>query len=407
MSFLTRWFQKVSNYCSPQVSGLRINAFSRESRKIMRQSFLNSQRTCKSVRRVLPRSACANDARRCSSHSGHFSSGLPMSVYGICGRCPWRGTTQSPGRQGWSSDQFCMWHSGHSSLGSKLTSGFRRILFARRMMQIWYSWKGNREGFSDPLFTHFRLVTHSLRAEKTLKEVLKKQRNTVEEIKKKTNYYNTRNLIEKYDEPSPLNPGATPLRRRSVPPPSVPQTPIAPQPPQQQRLQTPNGQVRGPVFQLSRTCCHSSVTPYADPLAHLATPQPIQAARKHWYDKLADAVLGDDDDQSATVAASRYALICQKCFAHNGLVKENVWEDTREYPCMVGTVRRLLTIIPTEYVCPKCGFFNPSARSRKRAAQRTPSPPSAQHPSPDQTPQQLSPTTPNVEGDDSMHMDVE
>lgn len=31
-----------------------------------------------------------------------------------------------------------------------------------------------------------------------------------------------------------------------------------------------------------------------------------------------------------SVAASRYALICQKCFSHNGLVKESVWEDTRE-----------------------------------------------------------------------------
>ncbi|KAG9317901.1 hypothetical protein JVU11DRAFT_2130 [Chiua virens] len=203
------------------------------------------------------------------------------------------------------------------------------ILFARRMMQIWYTWKGNRE-------------------ESTLKEVLKKQRETVEEIKKKTNYESTRNLIEKYEESSPLSPGATPLRRRNISP-SVPPTPLAPQPPQPQLLHTPNGRVRGPVLQLS------------------PIPQPIQAARKHWYDKLADAVLGDDEEQSATFAASRYALICQKCFAHNGLVKENVWEDT-------------------QYVCPKCGFFNPSARSKKQAAPRTPSPPSSH-----QAPQRSSP----------------
>ncbi|KAH0840340.1 hypothetical protein J3R83DRAFT_1357 [Lanmaoa asiatica] len=243
------------------------------------------------------------------------------------------------------------------------------ILFARRMMQIWYSWKGNRE-------------------EKTLKEVLKKQRDTVEEIKKKTNYYNTRNLIEKYDESTPLSPGVTPLRRRNAPLTSMPQTPLSPQPnpqpPQKQHLQTPNGQSRGPVLQLS------------------PTPQPIQAARKHWYDKLADAILGDDDEQSATVAASRYALICQKCFAHNGLVKENIWEDT-------------------QYICPKCGFFNPSARSKRRVAQRTPSPPSGQHLSPDQLPRQLPPDLPSpnyegkptssgprhVEEDDSMQLDFE
>jgi hypothetical protein len=28
-----------------------------------------------------------------------------------------------------------------------------------------------------------------------------------------------------------------------------------------------------------------------------------------------------------------------------------------------------------EYVCPKCGFFNPSARSKKLGLRRTPSPP--------------------------------
>ena len=49
--------------------------------------------------------------------------------------------------------------------------------------------------------------------------------------------------------------------------------------------------------------------------------------RRQWYDKLADALLGDDDGVAA--AANRYALICQRCFAHNGLVKEEVWEDTR------------------------------------------------------------------------------
>jgi hypothetical protein len=29
----------------------------------------------------------------------------------------------------------------------------------------------------------------------------------------------------------------------------------------------------------------------------------------------------------------------------------------------------------SEYVCPKCGFFNPSARSKRSGLQRTPSPP--------------------------------
>ncbi|KAG2120374.1 hypothetical protein DEU56DRAFT_894853 [Suillus clintonianus] len=181
------------------------------------------------------------------------------------------------------------------------------ILFARRMMQIWYSWKGGRE-------------------EKTLRVVTQKQRAKVEEIKKKTNYDSTRSLLEKYADPG------TPMRRLQ---PSQPRTPLPIT--QQAHLQTPIAQQRNLPLQLS------------------PTPQPIQPTRKQWYDKLADAILGDEES-SMSVAASRYALICQKCFSHNGLVKESVWEDT-------------------QYVCPKCGYLNPSARSKRLGLQRTPSPP--------------------------------
>ncbi|OJA12132.1 hypothetical protein AZE42_09036 [Rhizopogon vesiculosus] len=197
----------------------------------------------------------------------------------------------------------------HDSLFAKVAVlvGPVIILFARRMMQIWYSWKGGRE-------------------EKTLRVVTQKQRAKVEEIKKKTNYDSTRSLLEKYADPS------TPMRRPL--PPSQPYTPlpVTPQP----YLKTPTTQQRNQLLQLS------------------PTPQAIQPTRKQWYDKLADAILGDEES-SVTVAASRYALICQKCFSHNGLVKESVWEDT-------------------QYMCPKCGYFNISARSKKSGSQRTPSP---------------------------------
>lgn len=46
--------------------------------------------------------------------------------------------------------------------------------------------------------------------EKMVQKLMKERRDKVEEIKKKTNYYSTRDLIQRYDEPSP----ATPLRAR-------------------------------------------------------------------------------------------------------------------------------------------------------------------------------------------------
>src|ERR1700761_5687235 len=66
--------------------------------------------------------------------------------------------------------------------------------------------------------------------EKHLKKLLTKQRTTIEEIKTKTNYYSTKNLIDRYDEPAstrstPLSSPA--LRRRSV----VPNGGPAPGPP--------------------------------------------------------------------------------------------------------------------------------------------------------------------------------
>ena len=50
---------------------------------------------------------------------------------------------------------------------------------------------------------------------------MKERRDKVEEIKKKTNYYSTRDLIQRYDEPSPT----TPLRSRVNPGQSLPVTP--------------------------------------------------------------------------------------------------------------------------------------------------------------------------------------
>jgi hypothetical protein len=76
--------------------------------------------------------------------------------------------------------------------------------------------------------------SHSSIPEKTLQELQKKRREIVEDIKKKTNYYSTRNLIERYDESSqiasPTRPGSSPIppaSARQPQPPSMPaQTPM-------------------------------------------------------------------------------------------------------------------------------------------------------------------------------------
>jgi hypothetical protein len=135
--------------------------------------------------------------------------------------------------------------------------------------------------------------------------LLKEQRSKVEEIKKKTNYYSTRNLIERYDEVE-----ASPIRRRAV------VSPISQTPPPSSMAST------------------STTFPRPVPVSQPPPVQPQQKAplgpsRKQWYDKLADAVLGADDE--VVPGANKFALICEKCFAHNGLMEPDRWLDVREY----------------------------------------------------------------------------
>ncbi|KDQ34229.1 hypothetical protein PLEOSDRAFT_1110894 [Pleurotus ostreatus PC15] len=195
------------------------------------------------------------------------------------------------------------------------------VLFIRRIVQLWYSRKEAHE-------------------EKTLQQLLKQQRTKVEEIKKKTNYYSTRDLLSKYDESSPMNTPQPPqgLRQRFNPAlAQAPQTPNGP------RSGGPSAPPSGPLAPPSMP--NPALTAFS-PSPFLATP-----ARKQWYDKLADALLGEDDQAPPS---SRYALICEKCFKHNGLLPEAMWQDA-------------------QFRCIKCDHLNASVRS-KREARRSVSP---------------------------------
>jgi len=201
-------------------------------------------------------------------------------------------------------------------------------------VQLWYRRKGNAE-------------------EKALAALKLARRNKVEDFKKKTNYYETRELLERYEDgsstpssgapPRPIDGSSSRLQLQLL---ATPQRagPVAP----------PN--TPGPTPANLRT-------PISPGLQNQLAPtpqQPLSPPRKLWYDKLADALLGDDESP-VSAAASRYALICQKCFTHNGLVKEDMWEDA-------------------QYVCPKCGHFNPSARSQRKGPQSLPRSPNVQTP---------------------------
>lgn len=130
-----------------------------------------------------------------------------------------------------------------------------RILFTRRIVQLWYNRKGNAEGqyaMATPKPRVYVVFVHvfSFLSEKSLATLKLARRNKVEEIKKKTNYYQTRDLLERYEDgPSkgsspawpkngpvarfpPQQPPSTPQRAAPAAPPNTPAnfptTPISP-----------------------------------------------------------------------------------------------------------------------------------------------------------------------------------
>ncbi|KAJ7025640.1 hypothetical protein C8F04DRAFT_1127611 [Mycena alexandri] len=191
------------------------------------------------------------------------------------------------------------------------------ILFIRRIVQVWYNRKGNAE-------------------EKTLQALLKQQRAKVEEIKKKTNFYSTRDLLSRYDASAPGSPAsASPSVRGGQPQTQTPQRgsgSSASAAPQRARPSVGGQQLQ------------QQIQPQRQAQQPQQNQQPLPAQRK-WFDALADLLVGAEDP-SVLSEKQKYALICERCFAHNGLVPEGVWEGM-------------------QYTCPKCGHFNPSARSKR------------------------------------------
>ncbi|KAJ7648203.1 hypothetical protein DFH06DRAFT_573688 [Mycena polygramma] len=196
------------------------------------------------------------------------------------------------------------------------------ILFIRRIVQIWYARKGDAE-------------------DKTLQTLLKSQRAKVEEIKKKTNFYETRELLSRYESGGGGGSGGG-----SVSSPNTPQRGPRPSvlPPSSAH---PSARQSHPLSQSqSQAQSHPS-----------APPPPLSQAphRRGWFDVLADVLVGPDDaalsaaEKQAREEKQRWALVCEKCFGHCGLVPEGVWGGM-------------------QFTCPKCGHFNPSPRSRGLAS---------------------------------------
>lgn len=187
------------------------------------------------------------------------------------------------------------------------------IVIGYRFLALWYKRKET---------TEISQLEH-LRAKQKLK---------VEELKKKTGYYTTKTLLDRYDSSKgqinqqnvPVRPVQSinpSLRQRNVPNPQVPE------------INGINGDSRSNNIELNIGGNAPRPNSY-DP----NSPNSITPLQRRWYDKLVDVIVGDDEQ--------KYALICQNCFTWNGLAHPADFEDV-------------------QYYCKKCNHFNPSRRSQR------------------------------------------
>ncbi|KAI8353318.1 hypothetical protein BD560DRAFT_426961 [Blakeslea trispora] len=164
--------------------------------------------------------------------------------------------------------------------------------------------------------------TRQKKEEAELAKLRKEQKEKIEDLKKKTSYYTTQSLLEKYDDALQKKKKEEQARQQQQQqqqkkPVSMP---VRQPPPQQQQQQQ---QARFPM----------QPTPQMQPILPPVPTEP------QWYDRIVDALVGDAGPET------KYALICNHCFSHNGLVMKEEFDTI-------------------QYVCPHCKQFNPSRQSK-------------------------------------------
>lgn len=159
-----------------------------------------------------------------------------------------------------------------------------------------------------------RFIKHR---EAQLKALQEQQHRQLEALKEATGYYRTKTLIEKFeDAPKKQQPSKSQSPKKPEDGKDLPGIKHRPIP-----SKNPSPRPASPKPQL--------------PAPQPALPVPLLPGYKSptWMDRLLDAIIGDDSRNQ------KFALICQRCFNHNGLAPVNA----------TGTFR---------YRCPNCAFMN-------------------------------------------------
>jgi hypothetical protein len=175
-----------------------------------------------------------------------------------------------------------------------------------------------------------------------LKKLNKERDATIERLKEATKYNSTQQLLEKYgaspkqkEQSQGGSPGQKKLQGPQKPaPPPGPRTGMAPPP--TANIQRPQSQQQPITPQRAPSNVSSPQAPSpphqlpppeapgaefapnafggADLTKQYSASSPAVAMQSHWYDRILDALLGEDETQ----AKNRFALICSECRLVNG-----------------------------------------------------------------------------------------
>jgi hypothetical protein len=159
-----------------------------------------------------------------------------------------------------------------------------------------------------------------------LKELKRKQQLKVEELKKKTSYYMTKGLIERYETPPKQRKTSTPAQGLKQEPSRIrSSSEIVVKPNQPNQLMLNHNNTQNLMQNQNRIQNHMQNQNHLPNTYNQPTPH---QEPKTWVDKLMDVVIGDEDG-----AQNKFALICEKCFTHNGLVLREDYVNAR-FKCM-------------------------------------------------------------------------
>ncbi|CAG8794452.1 11760_t:CDS:2, partial [Dentiscutata erythropus] len=192
------------------------------------------------------------------------------------------------------------------------------IVIGYKFLALWYK---RKEANEETQLEH-------LRAKKKLK---------VEEMKNKTGYYTTQNLLERFDSKVAANQQNSPLSPGQKGPLGRPIQPINPN--LRQRL--PNSQASPGSNEVNGELENRPPLPgghdiiRSDDRSAITSPALLQ---RRWYDKLLDVLVGEEEQ--------KYALVCNNCHTWHGLALPTEFDDVQFY-------------------CKNCNTFNPSRRSQR------------------------------------------